>query len=143
MHQSSMKYHCKLVQHFFFIFIAMISIAVILIITSMIWLFAISKITQRTKETGTASIGETFHNLGNMERASLLLEFVDIVTDFLFAVDLILDDETKNASFYGWAALMTGIVGIICFYIKFLLMRKFIGFQCAKLKKELKQNIDD
>lgn len=38
---------------------------------------------------------------------------------------------------------MTGVIGIIWFYVKTILIRKFIGFQCVKLEEKLRKNFNN
>eukprot|EP01084_Bolivina_argentea_P094354 169620_1 len=111
----------------------------IIIIICIIYLVFISKITERTKQIGTATVLETLNEFSWIERLSLGIEVIDIITDYLYGVDLI----THNLASLGWISLFAAGVGCVIFYIKFFLAKKLIGFQSVQLKAEFKQNVDN
>merc|ERR1712019_116043 len=86
---------------------------------------------------------QTIKNLGNTQRISLLIEVVDICTDFLFSINLITNVETENAEFIGWISVIPTVCGVVIFYVKLFLTKKFSGYQVAKYKRHLQAMIDD
>eukprot|EP01083_Nonionella_stella_P092164 257897_1 len=107
-----------------------------------VWYLAMSKLTSRTLEIGTASFKQTFHQLGLTEKFSLVIEVFDVVTDYLFAVDLITNNNASNdVILLGWISLFAAIIGCLFFYVKLLLTKKLIGFQVPLLKQQLKRRL--
>merc|ERR1712129_37811 len=74
-----------------------------------------------------------------MERVSFVIEIADIVTDFLFAINLIMDQETENAELFGWLSAIPTVFGGVMSYLKLNLTRKFIGYQCVGFKQRLSE----
>jgi len=68
-------------------------------------------------------------------------EAMDIITDLIFATDLILDDETENATMIGWISVIPLVCGILVFYAKTVLTRKYIGYQLIELKSKMRASI--
>merc|ERR1711902_234624 len=96
---------------------------------------------ERTRQPGTASIIQTIKNLEYMEIISLFVDVVDICTDFLFSINLITNVETVNAEFIGWISVIPTVCGVVIFYVKLMLTKKFVGHQVARFKAQLRTMI--
>eukprot|EP01084_Bolivina_argentea_P274482 467882_1 len=100
----------------------------------------VSKLCERTQKPGAASWPQTFKQLSCMEKLSLLIEAVDMITDFFFSGDLIANHgNTSNVVILGWISLLSGIAGFLGFIVKMHMMRKLIGWQVPNLIKDLRR----
>ena len=64
------------------------------------------------------------------------LEVVDIITDYLFCVSMILSENDDFVEL-GWISLVFSVFGVVCFFFKYMTYRKLFGFHVAQLRKEL------
>eukprot|EP01084_Bolivina_argentea_P192467 330402_1 len=99
--------------------------------------FCFSNLLSRTQQPGTASFIGTIKVMGCFFVCSLALEIFDIVVDYLYAVELI-TNENEDVVKLGWISLLCAIIGLILFGIKTLIAKKLLGYQEVELKKELK-----
>eukprot|EP01083_Nonionella_stella_P110186 322255_1 len=73
----------------------------------------------------------------------IVAKIADIVTDFMFATDTLLKFESNRVlTLFGWICFLTGIIGVILFYAKFLLMRKLM-YKKKRLQEEKKHMTRD
>eukprot|EP01083_Nonionella_stella_P164502 544590_1 len=95
------------------------------------------KVLERTKIPGNASWAHALRQFEKMDYIVVVLELSDLITDYVFAADLILN--ASGTATLGWISLMLSVFGLIMFYTKYILMRKLWGFQVAKYRKQLKE----
>eukprot|EP01084_Bolivina_argentea_P281854 482345_1 len=93
-----------------------------------------SKLCIRTRAFGSSTTIQTLKEVGFITLIFFVFEIVDVVTDYILAVDLI-TDENDEISALGWISLLAAIIGLILFFVKFVLMKKLIGFQIPQLKE--------
>ena len=73
---------------------------------------------------------ETIRMLGISGVFAVGLQIADIVTDYIYAVDLITSyNDNDSIQRLGYISLFAAIMGLLLFLLKMLLMRKLIGHQ--------------
>eukprot|EP01083_Nonionella_stella_P317723 1158199_1 len=80
------------------------------------------KLLERTKLPGNSSWSQALRQFDKMNYIGVVLELGDLVTDYIFAADLILNG-VRTATL-GWISLMLSVFGLIMFYTKYILMKK-------------------
>ena len=102
-------------------------------IISTAFLFIYRKKIKEDSSRGT--IMETLKEMSLMDKGFVVLKIADVFTDFIFAIDILLKYENDIIIIFGWIAFLTGVIGMVLFGVKLLLMRKVL-YRIGKLKQE-------
>eukprot|EP01084_Bolivina_argentea_P030116 55847_1 len=121
------------------VIIIFLILSVIMGILCLVYLLKKQNLSQRTNEVGTATFIDTLKELEISERLGLILEIVDIITDYMYSSQLILAEITR-IKVLGWFLLMFSICGVLLFLFKVNLMKKLIGKQCKEYKQQREMN---
>eukprot|EP01084_Bolivina_argentea_P141890 249301_1 len=110
--------------------------SIVAFIVSILWISMSTR--HRTMSGANAKWREAFNAFGLMEYFGIVLETFDIITDYLFAANIIISDDSSSYElFLGWFSLLFAILGVIIFVVKYLTMRKLMGKQIATFKHQL------
>eukprot|EP01084_Bolivina_argentea_P027015 50209_1 len=101
--------------------------------------YIFTKLATRSKEPNNASWMDAFKEFRFMEYAGIIIESCDIFTDYVFASDLIISNHNR---ILGWMSLLIAILGVILFFSKYLLLKKILGVQVKRYRKQLKETND-
>eukprot|EP01084_Bolivina_argentea_P178149 307968_1 len=105
--------------------------------------YIFTKLTPRAKDPNNASWNDAIKEFRFVDYFSIVFEIVDIITDYLFAADLITSSMIDVfLIMLGWISLIIAIFGVILFFSKCLLLKKLVGFQIKKYRNQLKETND-
>ena len=80
------------------------------------------------------SIKTIFKAMGVLDKISASLEIIDITTDIMYALDLIINRASIFETL-GWVSLIAAVFGTVLFVTKLLLIRKLYAL-FPKLREE-------
>eukprot|EP01084_Bolivina_argentea_P088094 159045_1 len=78
---------------------------------------------------------QTWKAMSVMDKLFVVLKIADVGTDFMFAVDLLLEYDNEIIKIFGWVAFLTMIIGFILFVVKLVLMRKIL-YKIPQIKEQ-------
>ena len=107
-----------------------------IILIFMCLVYIVIKLLPRSKKPGNATYKNTVREFGIMQCIGIVVELFDMITDYLYAASLIVDDDSSFNSL-GWISLSFAILGLCIFLIKYSTYRKLIASQVKQLKQEL------
>eukprot|EP01084_Bolivina_argentea_P276790 472371_1 len=126
-----------------FIIIIVLSVTDLFIIIFCIYYIA-TKLRYRAQEPYNTSWLVAMKQFGVMEYVGIILELIDIVTDWILATNLIIYPKYDSSfKVLGWVSLIFAVCGVAVFICKYFLLKKILGVQIKKYKAQLKQPNDD
>ena len=105
-----------------------IIILVCSLLSLFMFIFAILHCVLSTRKTfnhlhgAKLTIIQTFKSLSTIDKISVVAEFFDIFTDFLFSMDLLIATDSDTIYTLGWIAFGFGCVGVVLYIFKALLL---------------------
>eukprot|EP01083_Nonionella_stella_P011296 32127_1 len=105
-------------------------------------MWIITKLRFRVQLPGNSSWKHALKQFGAAEYLGIVVELFDIITDYLFAADLIVRSMDSTLMTLGWISLIVAIFGVIMFYTKYVLMKKLWGYQRANFTRKLSLSTD-
>eukprot|EP01083_Nonionella_stella_P093491 262030_1 len=105
-----------------------VAIAYSAVLTTIALIYLLLNRKQICSQSGRGSVKQTCAASGCFAKVfTPILNIIDLVTDFLFASNILLNYwENQILFIFGWCSLLTGILGLLLFIGKLMLMRKIM-----------------
>eukprot|EP01084_Bolivina_argentea_P048177 88775_1 len=109
--------------------------------------YILTKLSKRAKEPKVGTWKDAFEEFGALEYVGIIMEIMDIITDYIFATNLILSHRlTKlgsDVAILGWGSLIFSVFGMVVFICKYALLKKLLGVQIKEYRHKLSINKGD
>eukprot|EP01084_Bolivina_argentea_P178491 308538_1 len=106
--------------------------------------YILNHLVSRTKNPGNSTLLESLKHFSILAYIGIVLEIIDIITDYIFGLSLIVGKTTNDRlAVLGWLSLMFAIFGLSVFFFKYITYKKIFGYQVVELKQQLKNLTDD